>query len=190
MKNTSNTRDKLLTVAFETFYTNGYSATGLNTILDIAGVQKGSLYHFFSSKKELALAVINEKIAERFAERYTAIVISEQPLHTLFTFISNPANFDLKRGCPLGKLVQELAGLDDDFRTALAKAYISYEGYIEQALLKAMAIGELKQGDAKKLATFIVSVIGGAIQRAKLSDNEELFIDSIELLKKYISHLD
>lgn len=184
MKPSTNTRDKLLDVAFEEFYTHGYSATGLNTILEKACLHKGSLYHFFSSKKELALAVINEKIAARFEERYAEIAQTEKPLQNLFEFTANPLNFDLKRGCPLGKLVQELASLDSEFREALAKVYLGYESYVEQVLIQAMRVGELKQGDTKKLATFIVAVVGGAIQRAKLADDDQLFVDCIETLKQ------
>lgn len=190
MKPTENTRDKILEVAFEEFYTHGYTATGLNTILDKAGAHKGSLYHFFPSKKELVLAVIHEKIYQRFEERYARIADAETPLQALFEFTANPENFDLKRGCPLGKLVQELASLDHDFRSALAKVYDSYETHIEHALLKAMAMGELKSGDAKKMANFIVCVVGGAIQRAKLGDDEQLFISCIQLLKQLILTID
>ncbi|EIJ42809.1 transcriptional regulator [Beggiatoa alba B18LD] len=192
MKNNCHTREKLLDVAFETFYTNGYNATGLNTLLENAGVQKGSLYHFFASKKDLALAVIRERIARRFAERYAHIAHAEQPLKTLFDFLSTPSNFDLKRGCPLGKLVQELAGLDEDFRTALTQVYIGHEANVEEVLRKAITLGELPthENDAKRLATFIVIVLSGSIQRARLSDDDKLFVECIETLKKLLLKLD
>jgi TetR/AcrR family transcriptional repressor of nem operon len=187
MKPSGNTREKLLTVAFEEFYTYGYSATGLNTLLEKAGLHKGSLYHLFSSKKELALAVINERISARFRERYAHLIYEEKPLQALFDFTSNPLNFDLKRGCPLGKLVQELSSLDPDFQEALANAYLGHEQHIQQILNQAVLSGELPPCNTGQVATFFVSAMSGIIQRTKLSNNESLFVECMALLKVYIT---
>lgn len=190
MKEPSKTREKILDAAYDLFYSHGYHATGLNAILERAGVQKGSLYHFFNSKKTLALAVIDEHISERFKAKYLPLQHSEKPLSTLLVFLSNPENFDLRRGCPLGKLVQELSNADEDFREALARVYGSYEGYIQQILDLAMQKGELRSCDTAKLATFITSVIAGAIQRARLGNSETFFTDTVEVLKNCLQPLD
>ena len=58
----NNPREKLLEVSFNEFYQNGYSSTSIDKILKQASMNKGSMYHFFKSKKELGLAVVNEKI--------------------------------------------------------------------------------------------------------------------------------
>ena len=42
---------------------HGYGATGLQEILDVAGVPKGSFYHHFSSKEEFAAAVLERYVA-------------------------------------------------------------------------------------------------------------------------------
>jgi len=52
------TRAKLLETAFQLFHEQGYHATGVATILREAGVNPGSMYHFFSSKDELLLNVL------------------------------------------------------------------------------------------------------------------------------------
>lgn len=184
MKEGCTTREKILDVAYDTFYTHGYHATGLSTILTKAGVQKGSLYHFFKSKKELALAVIKERIDARFQAKYSPLLQAERPLQALLDFLSHSENFDLKRGCPLGKLVQELSSTDEDFRAALAKVYESYEGIIEQSLQTAIGQSELSPRDAQKLATFITSLIGGAIQRARLGNDERYFTDTMKVLRE------
>ena len=44
------TRDRILETARRLFHEQGYHATGIATILREAGVNSGSLYHFFESK--------------------------------------------------------------------------------------------------------------------------------------------
>lgn len=52
------TRQRLLEVACELFGTQGYEATSVETVLQVAGVSRGSLYHHFASKAALFAAVV------------------------------------------------------------------------------------------------------------------------------------
>ena len=69
----SSSRNKLLDIAFEEIYINGYHATSIDKILKKASMNKGSMYHFFKSKKELTLAIINEKISLYIEDKYTVL---------------------------------------------------------------------------------------------------------------------
>ena len=59
-KSAVETRGKLLQTAFQLFHEQGYNATGVATILREAGVNPGSMYHFFSSKDDLLLKVLHQ----------------------------------------------------------------------------------------------------------------------------------
>ena len=54
------TRRRLLEVAAEFFATKGYAETSLDEIAEEAGLTKGAVYSNFTSKAELALAVLDE----------------------------------------------------------------------------------------------------------------------------------
>lgn len=54
------TRRRLLEVAASLFAKKGYSATGLDEIAEEAGLTKGAVYSNFTSKADLALAVLDE----------------------------------------------------------------------------------------------------------------------------------
>ncbi len=71
-------REKLLDVAFEEIYHNGYSATSVDTILKKANMNKGSMYHFFKSKKELTLAVIEERLDSHIKDKYSVLLKYEK----------------------------------------------------------------------------------------------------------------
>ena len=53
------TRERLLEHGAELFNSQGYNTTGINAIVQAAGVPKGSFYHYFASKQDFGLAVID-----------------------------------------------------------------------------------------------------------------------------------
>ena len=61
----SDARDRLVRSAGELWHQRSYADVGVSEICEHAEVQKGSFYHFFSSKRELALAVIDEAWHQR-----------------------------------------------------------------------------------------------------------------------------
>ena len=58
MNDSPKTREKLVGTAFELFHKQGYSATGVAQILRVAEVNSGSLYHFFPTKEDLLVALL------------------------------------------------------------------------------------------------------------------------------------
>jgi TetR/AcrR family transcriptional regulator len=59
---------ELLAAALELFVEKGYAATRSEEVARRAGVSKGTLFLYFSSKEELFKAVVRESIAGRFPE--------------------------------------------------------------------------------------------------------------------------
>ncbi len=53
--------EHLVNVALRLFYTNGFHATGIDGILDEAGVAKMTLYKHFRSKDQLILAALKKR---------------------------------------------------------------------------------------------------------------------------------
>ncbi len=63
MRDSERTRERLLQAASREIYRSGFQSASLDTILAVAGVTKGALYHHFDSKEALGHAVIEEIIA-------------------------------------------------------------------------------------------------------------------------------
>src|SRR5258706_44783 len=96
-----NTRDHLIDIGLQQIHSTGYTATGVKEILDLAGVPKGSFYHYFSSKEAFTEQVLT-RYATTEGERLQAILNnwegalvrmkadkSAQPLHTFLNFTFN-----------------------------------------------------------------------------------------------------
>ena len=181
------TRQKLIDATYEEVYSNGYQGAALTDILNKAGVHKGSMYHYFGSKKEMALVAIKEKISERFFERYGKILeLKCGYLEAFFSGIRDTKLRDFQRGCPIANIVQEMSNLDEDFNVTMKAIYEEFRKFVKDILDKAVEVGEMKECDTKKMALFITSSLEGAILSAKASGQVQDYVDSIEMLIEYI----
>ena len=181
------TRQKLIDATYEEVYSNGYQGAALTDILNKAGVHKGSMYHFFGSKKEMALVAIKEKISERFFERYGKILeLKCGYLEAFFNGIRDTKLRDFQRGCPIANIVQEMSNLDEDFNVTMKAIYEEFRKFVKDILDKAIETGEMKECDTKKMALFITVSLEGAILSAKASGQVQDYVDSIEMLIEYI----
>lgn len=59
---------ELLAAALDLFVEKGFAATRVEEVAQRAGVSKGTLFLYFSSKEELFKAVVRENLSGRFAE--------------------------------------------------------------------------------------------------------------------------
>lgn len=182
-----NTRQRLIDATYEEVYSNGYQGSALADILTNAGVHKGSMYHFFANKKEMALAAIQEKIAERFGTRYRSIAEGEgKYLETFFRGLRDLNARDFKRGCPVANIVQEMSNIDEDFNSLMKSIYAAFRLGIKTIYNCAVEAGELRECDTDKLALFTTVAFEGAILAAKASGEPQDYLDSVEMLIGYI----
>ncbi len=186
----SSSRNKLLDIAFEEIYTNGYHATSIDKILKKASMNKGSMYHFFKSKKELTLAIINERVSLYIENKYSDLFqYEENIIDELMKLIKKRDNFNFVCGCKLNNFVQELSSNDKDFKIALEKVYFRFEEIIEVVLQKACDKNEINHNDPKTLSIYVVASIEGCLGTAKKSQDAEVFETCISQLELFLNSL-
>ena len=187
MKNSNDTRQKLIDITYDEIYEKGYQAASLSEILSKAQVHKGSMYYFFKNKKEMAMSALKEKMKDRFTKRYATILQYESNiLNELFKVLNDISLRDFKKGCPLANIVQEMSNLDVDFDAMSKGFYEDLKKCFKDILDKAVLLKELKSCDTQKLALYITVVVEGAILATKATGNEKDYLDSIECLQEYI----
>lgn len=166
INNASDTREKLLDIAFEEIYTHGYQGAATATILKHAAVTKGSMYHHFASKKALALAVIKERITPKMDAFFD---FTPKNSETTFEAIQRVFGQIAKQeklimyGCPMHRLLVEMAPLDKDFDTLLSKQFEYFTQRLSRTLQVAIERKELKNMDCDSMARFIITTIWGEI---------------------------
>ncbi|WP_259780568.1 acrylate utilization transcriptional regulator AcuR [Aestuariispira ectoiniformans] len=188
-------RARLIRVGVATLTEKGFSAVGIDEILKSVGVPKGSFYHYFGSKADFGLALI-DAYAEYFAGKLDRWFLDESypPLQRLQNFVADArdgmARYDFKRGCLVGNLGQEMGTLPEAFRERLADTFKDWEERTAGCLKAAQAAGELSQdADCDHLANFFWIGWEGAVLRSKLERSAtplDQFADGFfKLLQQY-----
>jgi AcrR family transcriptional regulator len=72
-------KSELVQIAADLFRMQGYAATSIDDIAKACGLSKGSLYHHFTGKQDLALAAL-EQVHQHYRDHiFTIIAAHEQP---------------------------------------------------------------------------------------------------------------
>src|SRR5580704_17540874 len=113
MKNSNQTRTRMLEAARHLFWEKGYTATGMAEILERGQANSGSFYHFFASKEALLLAVLDSYVEglEPMVLR-PAFARHRDPIVRIFAILQGYRERILgtgcRYGCPLGRLALEI----------------------------------------------------------------------------------
>jgi TetR/AcrR family transcriptional regulator, transcriptional repressor for nem operon len=190
------TREHLIEVGLQLIHTAGYSATGINQILEKANVPKGSFYHHFTTKDEFVLEVIRRYAAGE-QERWERLLddSSLSPLKKLRRYFKDLIATYGRRGgpiagCLLGNLSLEVAGQNPEIRDLLRQAFDAWQDAIARTIREAIEMQELpKNTRTEDLAALLVNNWEGAQVRAKAEQSDkplELFFDNVfNLLLKH-----
>jgi len=107
--------DKILDTAERLFYSQGYSNTGINQVIEESAIAKGSLYKHFESKTDLLVAYLH-RLHERWFERFETELhkVTDSKRRLLFIFDHHMDRQQLRKygGCPFVKANDE-AGMSD-----------------------------------------------------------------------------
>ena len=143
------TRDLLLEAGKKTFLEKGYNNSGIESILQAAGVPKGSFYYYFESKEDFGL-----KVLDRFAECYRRAIWTGPwatprcPRWTGSGTISRRSSRQsgvrpVPQGCLVGNLSQEMADQSEAFRARLEEIFESWVDRYAECLKEAQEAGEI-----------------------------------------------
>src|ERR1700735_664828 len=143
------TRESLLQAAFREVYRYGFQSAGIETILAATNVTKGALYYHFESKEALGYAIIEEIVATFPRDRWLLPLErskDKDPIDALIGIVrAIPARpRDLKGGCPLVNLAQEMSHLDEQFRKRLERIFHAWQEGIVTALRRGQHQGTVR----------------------------------------------
>lgn len=169
MARPGNPREKIMSAAARLFYEQGYNSTGINQVLEEAGVAKASLYTHFGSKDELGLAYLKEASREWFAAISKTVEKAGTPgerLLAAFDFLEQHLPRQTFRGC---KFMNMLAEVDASGR-ALQQQVLEHKQQVRQLIAKlvAAALPEQARKQASLLSDTCYLLFEGAIIESKI----------------------
>ena len=172
-------RSTILEKGARIIHKKGFNHTGIQEILDAAGVPKGSFYYYFKSKEDFGLNLL-DYYAAYFISRAESQMTNKNrpPIKRLKGFFDGFLSFfessGCELGCPIGNLSQEMGDLSPAFRKRLEEIFLMMRSRVEEVLKEALLVGDLPGSlNARETADFIINSWEGAIVRMKVQKNTE-----------------
>ncbi len=170
----SSTRDKLLEIGARAIAEKSFNSCGLAEILRRAGVPKGSFYHYFSSKEDFGVALIEKACAE-YVELLQPIVSDRRraPLERLRAVFELSREECVANGaarqCLIPKLALETSQLSEPVHAAVKYAYDQWSAILARVIREAQAEGKIgRSHDPDRLANVLVMLWEGATIRMQI----------------------
>lgn len=137
MARPGNPKEKIMATAGRLFYEQGYNATGINQVLEEAGVAKASLYTHFGSKEELGLAYLKEARTQWFTA-ITAVVEQktgpEERLLATFDFLEKQLPLQRFKGCRFINMLAEIGDAQPEMQQQVLEHKRKLRRYLHQLL--------------------------------------------------------
>ncbi len=180
MANTPDTQQRILDAASQLIHSRSYADVGVAAICDLAGVQKGSFYHFFPSKQDLTLSVLDGFfISMKEALIDKAFVADIAPLARLerFALLTYQFQNQLKKdtgrvlGCPFGNLATELATQDEPIRKKVDHIFAQLQNKIGEVVTASVQVGEMTGINIDATAKAMLAYMEGVMMLAKTQND-------------------
>lgn len=188
------TRDRLVFAAMKLFGEKGYLSTSVQDILREAGANAGSLYHFFPTKQDLLVAVLDmyrlgiEPML--LAPAWEGI---DDPIEKVFALLAAYRGMlestDCLYGCPIGSIALELHEPDPPVRELLSVNFDGWVSHVEACLVEA---GDRLPADLDRhgLAVFVLTTMEGGVMQSRTHRTLDAFDASVAGLRDYVRRLE
>jgi TetR/AcrR family transcriptional regulator, transcriptional repressor for nem operon len=191
---TDATRTRLLLAAMQLFGVKGYNSTSIADILHAADAHSGSLYHFFRTKQDLLLGVL-----ELYRDGIEPMLLLpawehvSDPIERVFALLAAYRRAleltDCTYGCPIGSLALELHEPDPPVREMLAVNFLGWVRHVRACLDAAR--DRLPRGlDPELLATFVLTTMEGGVMQSRTHRSLTAFDASVAMLRDYFNRLE
>jgi len=187
------TRGKLVEAARQLFWEKGYESTSLQDVVGKANVRAGSLYYFFQTKEDLLLAVLDHYVELLWpAVIQPAFGRTQDPIERIFSILNGYREgliyTGFAHGCPIGNLALEVSDELPRAREKIAQNFAGWREWIRKCLAEA-AVRLPANVNGERLATFVLTVMEGAVMQARAHHSLEQFDSSVAELREYFNRL-
>ena len=170
-------RERLLEAGLSSFHRHGFNGCGVQEIVDLAGVPKGSFYNHFESKESLGAEVLDQ-FWHSHASGFLRVLSDESlpPVERLRRYFNalaeKQAAQDYKGGCLLGNMAAELSDQSKLVADRLSSIFAGWTCAVATCLRDGQRAGEVRVDiEADALAAFLLNALEGATLRARVEKN-------------------
>ncbi len=190
MANSKGTKERLIDTVIELIWRNSYGSVSVDEICKTANVKKGSFYHFFPSKAELAVAALEQYYTEskplfedifsasrtpleRFDRLVEVILVRQKDIAEKYGHVC---------GCPFASLGSEMAGQEELIREKIQNTIGKYKTkYYEKTLREMVDDGIIDADtDIHLKAQEVYSYLLGQVMLARIQNDLKPLNDSLK----------
>jgi TetR/AcrR family transcriptional regulator, transcriptional repressor for nem operon len=188
-------KTKILDAALTAIRAKGYSAATIDDICAAASLTKGSFFHHFKSKEDLAIAASDywSNTTAKFFETASYNKFAD-PLDRLLGYI------DLRKSilkgpvseftCLVGTMVQETYDTHPAIRDACERSIRGHAAKIQTDIAQAIRERGIRpEWTAESLALHIQAVLQGAFILAKARGDSKVAAGALDHLRRYVELL-
>jgi TetR/AcrR family transcriptional regulator, transcriptional repressor for nem operon len=165
------TREGLIQAGFREVYRMGFQSASIDAILAATNVTKGALYYHFESKESLGYSIVDEVVAGLTRNKWLLpLQKANNPIDTLISIVeaTSVRPEDVRGGCPLVNLAQEMSPLDEKFRRRLESVFRNWQEGIAGALRRGQSLGSVRRDLVpEETAGFLIAMYEGYVVLAK-----------------------
>ena len=191
--NQTDRKNQILEAAFKVFVEKGYSKATMDDIVDSSGLSKWALYHYYKSKKDLFLSLIEHWEVYTFKNFYNKESKDKKASDILRSFGQNVLKtLDEKKYAYIAEIeFWSLSNYDADIKSRSQLLYDKLLNLFEKVVKKGIKQGEFKELDIRNTAMIILAVFQGINWFVVFDENlvspNKYVENSIELIIKSIS---
>jgi TetR/AcrR family transcriptional repressor of nem operon len=172
-------RERIVTAALALFCARGFTGVGTQEICTQAGVLKGTLYHYFPSKVDIALAAL-EHYGQQIATGLRGVAEGAAPPDQQLVQIFAVAEQSMRQqseaggavlGCLHGNLAMELAAVDGRVRAAIEKITADWSAIIAPIIEQLNVLGRIPPTEPLKAARAVIAYLHGVVLMAKAAND-------------------
>lgn len=163
-------RAAIVEAAAELMYERGVRGTSLEDVLEAAEAGKSQLYHYFTSKDDLAAAVLDHQLKQVLAQQHEFPLDTWSGLRAWFDALLDGQHSREFHGCPVGSLAVEMSAMSAELRARAAEAFRQWEHTLERMFAEMQGHGLI---DADALSHELAQVTLAAVQGGYLLSTAE-----------------
>lgn len=189
MSDRKDTRERLIDAAYRLALRKGFDRTSVTELISEAGVQRGSLYHYFPGKDDLGLAVLERNHAQFMALLDSTLSPSGDPRRILKAFFS--AALKMHRdtgfvgGCLWGNTALEMSDTNPAYAKLVGEVFKEWLARVEAVIGRGQDKGEFRTDvTAGDLARLVVAGIEGGIMMSRLTKSPRPFKTCLDALER------
>ena len=186
------TREKLIAATRTLMLTKGYGATGVDEICRVADASKGSFYHCFAAKEDVAIAALNDIYFEGVAH-LTSLPLPPVPADQRFlAFLDVLARGGSRvwhNGCLLGGLASEMSATSPSVQARLSELFdemVRALAPLADAFVKSLDHSPMT---AAEMVEHLLIVVEGAIVLARAHNDPARINHAIATYARFLRNL-